>query len=261
MIFVNPSLYRESVNRILIPDRHNSEYMNAKSVSAAMRINRRDGLWLAVAVLLHSLVLLIPVRQFSGPAETVRSVTISLLNSAEIEFSATQAPVLPPIPEEVRPPEHPILAEKPATRQDPAVDKEETSAISIPEAPLNTSTARLTESLDRITWAIPDHGKNRELGVRVPGQIPENWRPGIRLEENRFDGMVVPRKVEIVDRWLAADGSHNVVMNTPGGETLCGRAQAWNPMSPLLEPIMMFRRCGGGGKRSFKMPDRYMRAR
>jgi hypothetical protein len=188
-------------------------------------------------------------------------VTISLLNSAEIESSANQAPALPPIPEDVHPPEHPVLAEKPATREGPAVDKEEPSAISEPEVPLNTSTARLIESLNHINRVIPDHGKNRELGVHAPGQIPENWRPGIRLEENRFDGMVVPRRVEIVDRWLAADGSHNVVMNTPGGETLCGRAQAWNPMSPLLEPIMMFRRCGGGGKRGFKMPDRYMRAR
>jgi hypothetical protein len=233
--------------------------MNVETVSAAMRINRRDGLWLAVAVLLHSLVLLIPVRQPSGPAKTVQSVTISLFNTAEIEFSAKPAPGHAPLTKGVSPPENPLLAKKPATRKDPAVDKEEPSDLSESEAPLNTSTALLIESLSRVNWTIPDRGKKRHLGVPVPGQIPENWRAGIHLEENRFDDMVVPRKVEIIDRWLAADGSHNVVMNTTGGETLCGRAQAWNPMSPMLEPVMMFRRCGGGGKRGFKMPDHYMR--
>ena len=235
--------------------------MNTETVSAAIRIKRRDGLWLAVAVLLHSLVLLIPVRQSSGPAETVQSVTISLFNTAEVKPSAKPAPAHDPLTKGVSPPENPLLAEQPATRKNPAVDKDEPAVFSESEAPLNTSTARLIESLSRVNQTIPDRGKKRQLGVPVPGQIPENWQPEIRLEQNRFDGMVVPRKVEIIDRWLAADGSHNVVMNTPGGETLCGRAQAWNPMNPLLEPVMMFRKCGGGGKRSFKMPDRYMRTR
>ena len=80
------------------------------------------------------------------------------------------------------------------------------------------------------------------------------------MEDNLFNGMVLPTKTEIVDRWLAADGTHNVVLNTPSGDTLCGRAQAWTPMNPLFEPIMTFWKCGGGGKRAFKMPDRYMRS-
>ena len=87
--------------------------------------------------------------------------------------------------------------------------------------------------------------------------MPANWRPGIPSEPNRFAGLFARESVEIVDRWLAADGSHNVVINTPSGETYCGRAEAWSPLNPLLEPIMMWRPCGGGGKRTFDWPDRY----
>ena len=74
-----------------------------------------------------------------------------------------------------------------------------------------------------------------------------------------FNGMVLPNKTEIVDRWLAADGSQNVVVNTPDGHTLCGRARAWDPMQPLVEHVMQFRPCGGGGKRTFEMPRRHER--
>lgn len=74
-------------------------------------------------------------------------------------------------------------------------------------------------------------------------------------EGNTFDGMMAPGESELVDRWQAADGSSNMVINTPNGETLCGRAEAWNPMQPLLEHLMMFRSCGGG-KRTFSMAAR-----
>jgi len=73
--------------------------------------------------------------------------------------------------------------------------------------------------------------------------------------------MTVPEKTEIVDRWLAADGSHNVVIETTTGHTLCGSARPWNPMNPLVEHLMMFRPCGGWGKRAFEMPHRYRAGR
>ncbi len=74
---------------------------------------------------------------------------------------------------------------------------------------------------------------SRRLGVFVPQALPENWRSGIISRDNLFNGMVLPNKTEIVDRWLAADGSHNVVINTPSGQTFCGRALAWDPMQPV----------------------------
>ena len=75
-------------------------------------------------------------------------------------------------------------------------------------------------------------------------------------ERNTFDGMMAPVETELVDRWQASDGSSNVVINTPNGDTFCGRAEAWNPMQPLVEHLTMFRSCGGGGKRTFSMAAR-----
>ena len=69
--------------------------------------------------------------------------------------------------------------------------------------------------------------------------------------------MMAPAETQVIDRWLAAVGSHNVVVETSSGNTYCGRATAWNPMNPLFEPVMQYRPCGGGGKRTFTMPDRY----
>jgi len=121
------------------------------------------------------------------------------------------------------------------------------------------TTARLVDSTSRLKWAFPKTVKQRQLGVHQRQEMPDNWRPSISMEDNLFNGMTVPRETEIVDQWVTADGSQNVVMTTTTGETLCGRRQAWDPMNPMLEQLMMFRSCGGGGKRTFKMPDRFNR--
>jgi hypothetical protein len=47
------------------------------------------------------------------------------------------------------------------------------------------------------------------------------------------------------------------MVRMPNGELLCGRAEAWNPMSPLVEPVMMYRPCGNG-RRTFEMPERVL---
>jgi hypothetical protein len=119
------------------------------------------------------------------------------------------------------------------------------------------STAVLLQSAADRDWPLAKEDTPRKLGVFLPRKVPENWRRGITHENNMFNGMTVPRKVEIVDRWLSSDGSHNVVINTPTGDTFCGRGLAWDPMQPLVEHVMQFRPCGGGGKRTFEMPDRY----
>jgi hypothetical protein len=162
----------------------------------------------------------------------------------ELPPAQNLAPQQPPPPVEKPAPPEPITME--SSPGDPVV---------------KTTTARLLDSASRFKWPSIKKDESRQLGVFVPQPIPQNWRPRIGVEDNLFSGMILPTKTEVVDRWLAADGSHNVVINTPSGETLCGRAQPWNPMSPELEPIMAFWKCGGGGKRDFKMPERYMRSR
>ncbi|MFB3078583.1 MAG: hypothetical protein ACE1Y4_11335, partial [Lysobacterales bacterium] len=115
------------------------------------------------------------------------------------------------------------------------------------------TTARLLDSASEMAWPVPAVDDSRRLGVFVVQPLLEKLRSSISIEDNMFNGMVLPSKTEIVDRWLAADGSHNVVINTPTGHTLCGRVLAWNPLQPLVEHVMQFYPCGGGGKRTFEM--------
>ena len=227
--------------------------MDPVTVSASMRFHWRDGLWLGIAVLLHALLLLVPMRHSPPAVQESQVVSVSLLASRK------EKPVLEdeklPVTEKIVPSQTPPLAEVPTPPEPMAME-------SNPEEPeVQTTTALLLDSASRFKWPSIEQDESRQLGVFVPQPIPENWRPRITVEDNLFNGMILPTRTEIVDRWLAADGNHNVVINTPSGETLCGRAKPWDPMNPELEPVMAFWKCGGGGKRDFKMPDRFMRSR
>ena len=226
--------------------------MGQSTVTASIRIKWHDGRWLAAVVLLHALLLLIPLRYDSPATEETTVVSISLLIPPKEDpvFEQEELPDVEESPSQQAPP----LAEKPTPPRPIAME-------SSPEEPvIKTTTALLLDSASRFKWPSIEQDENRQLGVFVPQPIPENWRPRIVVEDNLFNGMILPTKTEIVDRWLAADGNHNVVINTPYGETLCGRAKPWDPMNPELEPVMTFWKCGGGGKRDFKMPERFMRS-
>jgi len=215
-----------------------------------MRLKRRDMLWLGVAVLLHASLLLIPMRHPPSTTEVTPLISVSLI-APPVELQLLDELPLQqglPLAEKSLPVEPPIPAEPPAQDDSPA------------EPLMPVTTALLLHSASRFKWPAIKKRDSRQLGVFSAQPIPDNWRPRITVEDNLFNGMVLPTKTEIVDRWLAADGTHNVVLNTSSGDTLCGRAQPWTPMNPLLEPIMTFWKCGGGGKRTFKMPDRYMRS-
>ena len=217
--------------------------------------SRQVLVWLSVAVLLHALLLLIPLRTETRVVQPATVLEVLLSPSRAAENPSLLEPVtrkearvqalepLPSLPEFVVPDE-PVPAEP-----DPAKDPMEMPRL---------STATLIRSAQDLKLDIPEPAQARNLGIHRKQDLPANWKPGagaeaLLPEANRFGELYAPAKVEIVDRWLAADGSHNVVVNLPNGDTLCGRAQAWNPMQPLVEHVMMFRNCGGGGKRTFEM--------
>jgi hypothetical protein len=213
--------------------------------------------WLLVAVLVHGSMLLIPLHRVLQPAQALHHLTVSLQRTARSQ-PLDHEPTLPaPSVPLAMPPSRDVAAPvdikpKPSTAP---------GSPAIPASPPPVrSAAHLLDLASRQEWKLEPPSDTRDLGVFRPQPLPENWRRGMPQETNRFDGMVVPDEVEIVDRWLAADGSHNVVVNTPSGDTYCGRAEAWSPLNPLFEPIMMWRPCGGGGKRSFEMPERYQKA-
>jgi len=224
-------------------------------------LTSRDGLWLSIAVVLHAGLFLVPVsKEPSDERSPAPALTIELLYRpvAVQPFVQRQPvpepePVQPPEPETTTPPEP-----EPAPVTELAVEDEIPPTTEIAEEPHTAmSTAVLLQSAADRKWPLPPEDTGRQLGVFVPQDVPENWKPAITVEDNRFNGMTVPRQVQVVDRWLSPDGSYNVVVNTPNGDTLCGRGRAWDPMQPLVENVVMFSSCGGGGKRTFEWPDRY----
>lgn len=239
---------------ILISAWHNSD-MDNTAVSKSMRIGRRDGAWLVAAMLLHGCLLLIPLSQYSPLVTEPEILSVSLLKPPIAEIKTIEPVVTPQTIEQ--PAQEPEPAPVPQVAQ-----QTEESAEPFPleaDAPELPTAARLLDSTRQFKWSDPEPSKTRRLGEAPVYAVPGNWLPGIELQDNLFDGMMVPARTQVVDHWVAVDGSRNVVLNTPSGETLCGRAQAWDPMHPMVEQLMMFRTCGGGGKRTFKMPDRYLK--
>lgn len=236
--------------------------------------------WLALALLLHGALLLLPVAEYGFRGQRVNVLELSL-------HRPSPAPAEPvrPRPEdtpketpEVQPEEQP--EEQPGPRPDPlpaaaptpphlppamtreaqpvpAPDRRPEDAA--PLRPPDVSAARLLELTRQRELKLPATEERRRLGVFTPQAQPENWRPEPLPGQARFDGRPLPERVEIVDRWLAADGSHQVLVETPGGELLCGRAESWDPMQPLVEHVMMFRSCGPGTA-TFEWPEHYRSA-
>lgn len=223
------------------------------------------GGWLALALLIHAILLLMPMGQPVSSARKSNIITITLSSPVEAEVLPDLEPsprlqkpsALPPaVPErdpEARPVPDPAAVTDPAEIPPATVRTELLRAVTL---------ARLIESLHQGELDTRPNAPARTLGAARSGGTPPHWRqniPGAMPGENLFDGKFAPARTEIVDRWMAADGSQNVVINLPNGETLCGRAESWDPMRPMVEHVMMFRSCGGGGERTFTMSPRLSR--
>ncbi len=217
--------------------------------------------FLAVAVLLHVALFLIPLKKWDPVLATppqrlaINLQTLPAAAEPDPVVKTTRSPVVTePTPEKRI--SAPMVLEEIPVPFEPIKPPGSAAEVEVISAQELRSLARQSKLL------APEAESSRQLGAAKQYKAPANWSrsagaPYLAEFDNRFNGMAAPEKVEIVDRWLAEDGSHNVVINTPNGETFCGRAEAYNPMQPLVEPIMMFRPCAGGGKRSFSMPDRY----
>ena len=207
--------------------------------------DRRFAGWLLVAILAHALLLLLPYQREQHAGKARPSLQVSLLAPA-----AAPPAVHVPAPE---PNESPAPPQNTAQTAGQAVALR-AGETELPARPAQPSAAYLLDLARRREWRLPQPGSSRQLGVFVPQPMPPNWQPSPAAPPARFADAALPERTQVVDRWLAADGSHNVVVTTPGGETWCGRSESWDPMNPLVEPIRVFRSCGGGGERTFDMP-------
>lgn len=234
--------------------------MNATTPSVK-RWDAQDSLWLCLAIALHACLLLIPAMQKDHTITRTGPLNITLLSPEPIEKPLVEEAeikqaALPAIKNKTLAPDDPPEPELTYLEQ-----AEHRADQHPPGEEVILTTARLLDSARKMEWPAPTGDDSRRLGVFVPQPLPENWRSGGGIEDNILNPMILnpivrPGKTEIVDRWLAADGSHNVIISTPGGQTLCGRALAWDPMWPLVEHVMQFRPCGGGGKRILEMVQR-----
>ena len=224
--------------------------------SVHKRWRSKDGLWLSLAIALHVLVLMIPTRQEAPTTTSIIPLNIRLLAPPAIDKPFVEDSVQ--LKDEYPATEN--VTDASALPEKPELASQENVESSPPHARIREEvipgTARLLDSASELDWPLPAVENFRRLGVFVPQALPENWRPGIKIEDKLFNGTVLPGKTEIVDRWLSVDGTQNVVINTPGGNTLCGRVEAWDPMQALDERLMHFRPCGGGGRRTFEINKR-----
>lgn len=229
------------------------------------RFRTADARWLAVAVLAHAALLLIPLRE-RAPVSVDAPAQI-LLDLVTVEQPAAEPPT---VPEKTRATQSLPEGQPRTEPEGPTVPETENPVIPqpafVPGPPEPTVTmARLMGLRDTVAEAVPldpdPAGTARRLGTPDAFELPHNWQRGAGAQalapfDNTFNGKTVPVETEIVDRWLAADGSHHVVVETPAGLRMCGRARSWDPMQPLVEHIMMWKVCGGDGKVPFKFKPR-----
>jgi len=228
--------------------------------------SKRTWLLLAIAlsVLLHALVLLIPREPTS---ETKDSTRLSILierppaPAPKDTVSATPADEAPVLDEPVVEPEKPAETEPPprsapqrliTRRPEPAAADDTPATSPASEVPL--STRLLTRVRDNLgNLEIPD-APDALTAAPVPS-LPD--APGWI---DQYIGTVDTR----VEQWTNADGTRESRIVTASGQVFCGRARApttaelFNPQFAMN--IMLFRDCGRARPPPIDQTDPWIRA-
>ncbi len=217
---------------------------------------RTEWLWLGLALFLHSLLLLIPFTPHEPGRVVPQVVNLRLAPFLAPDLNEIQTtPVKKKSPSSITDLEEIPRPEISDRRKE--LPTEEPDLIEEIDSVNPDTAAEIFQLLRDASLDIPTKEVSRRLGAAQTSTASKGSRVELFSSTGYLNGMFAPAAVEITDRWLAADGSHNVVVNLPTGDTVCGRALAWNAMQPLVEHVMMFRPCGGGGKRSFTMDSPY----
>jgi len=224
---------------------------------AGRRLKRIDILWLVLALLLHSTLLLVQVDEPSESSEKRHSISVSMdIQAQEDPEPAQPEPYLSP--PDLTPPDQPLPDQPPPDRSPVNSDKPPPTPVAeapreaeplqpqqpIAEKPSTPKTAaHLLLDASEFQFAVPESDQARELGVYEKSPLPPNWKPSLKLENNMFTGRTGSGKTEIVDQWQSADGAYNVVVKTPSGKTLCGHTQPRTRIGSMEEPVVMWRIC------------------
>lgn len=227
-----------------------------RTAATAKRWSAQDSLWLILAIAFHAFLLLIPAFQkdLNETNSTPLSITLLTPRLADSPFIEEVVPERTAL--EMDESSTTLQSKQPVPETESLDRSEDQAEHEPPQSTVTLTTARLLDKANELDWALQDTAGTRQLGVFVPQALPDNWKTGKLTGDFIFNPMVLSGKTKIVDRWLEADGSHSVIVNTSGGHTLCGRALPWDPMRPMMEPIMQFRLCGGSENRISEMTKR-----
>jgi len=223
----------------------------------------------AMALLIHGALLLLPMKTWQAHPPDGNS------RNELIQVNLRPAPRMPASPLEparalhtpVKVLAQPLLERKPAADYilaeiplpSPMPELENQAASESPPVQV-LSSEQLRFQAGQLARLAPPAQTGSSLGTAKPMAPPANWSqhagaPIFSSFEDRSHEVTLPETATVVDRWQAADGSHQVIVHIPNGDSLCGRADAYNPMQPLVEQVMMFQPCGR--KPTFTMPERY----
>ncbi|MEM1412562.1 MAG: hypothetical protein AAGH19_09405 [Pseudomonadota bacterium] len=221
--------------------------------------------WILLAVLVHGVLIFTWKQPLHDPLppRLDRSVSVQLeptANPTVIEESSEPMPPSMPAPPKVTPaPAAPTARDSSPPPAASAPEPQQTAPAATitldplpepPEAPLPESldTQRLLETIAAMDWSDPE--TPRHLARSTDSDTLEGLRrPLLPGADNRFGEAYAPASNEVVDNWLGADGTQQVVIRAPDGNTYCGRQGPVDDMRPWLQMPMLFHRCAGGGKR------------
>ena len=231
------------------------------------RFGRSELGWLAVAVLVHGLLLLLPLKRFTEVPPRPATLAVTLVTPVrqtpaptagydQVQSVRTQAASADAAAPRIPPDDAPAITPPPQ-----ANDLDEMQPGTAPaQAPITT--ASLVISAGETSLQSEAAPSARALGRDVSRAAPANWQRGAGaglLTGSGDADQAAHARQAIVDRWLAADGSHHVQVAMPDGTLVCGRVNAWDPLRPLVEHVMQFHTCGR--RVTFSMPARETLAR
>ena len=201
-----------------------------------------------LAVLLHALMLLIPAKK-PAPMPIQRSVAVDVRFESPARDEALPTPPVEPAPQPVPQPV-PMPESLPESLPESSPSAPSLVAEPVLETRPEVTTALLLEQARELVWKAPDQPARTPGLAYIPDLPPNLARPVLPMTPNRFDSYVLSGEQEILDQWMEPGGTINAVVKLPNGDTLCGRMAPWSMMDPLVEPVAMYRPCGGGGKRA-----------
>lgn len=202
-----------------------------------------------LAIGLHAALLLVPGRTPPAP-EPSDPLKIRFIAPARTVFETVETrPGKTPTHSTKKAPPKVATATKSSVRRSPERQVEtHSSRVLRVRAPPKTF-----QLLEQMRARKPKREKTAALILGTDRLSHANaYRPDPVLPRfvTPFSEVFVASSEEVLDQWMDPSGTVQTVIRRRDGSVICGRADAWNPMNPLFEPIAVYRPCGGGGRRT-----------